>query len=158
MTSGCLIGVETTGVTGNTVAVSSAERPNACRIQGDPPSLVRYHGEPGNYSRHATTYAASMPPRPVRLRVSSPTPSRSPILLPVLFLSFFLSQSHLFAEKVTRFRVVSFLFSRVKAGAHIGMVSIEYFPGEAVSRAIDPPSIGGGRVIHHFEAERQEAR
>lgn len=78
MTSGCLIGVETTGVTGNTVAVSSAERPNACRIQGDPPSLVRYHGEPGNYSRHATTYAASMPPRPVRLRVSSPTPSRSP--------------------------------------------------------------------------------
>lgn len=117
MTSGCLIGVETTGVTGNTVAVSSAERPNACRIQGDPPSLVRYHGEPGNYSRHATTYAASMPPRPVRLRVSSPTPSRSPILLPVLFLSFFLSQSHLFAEKVTRFRVVSFLFFSSKSGS-----------------------------------------
>lgn len=85
-------------------------------------------------------------------------PPAPPILLPVLFLSFFLSQSHLFAEKVTRFRVVSFLFSRVKAGEHIGMVSIEYFPGEAVSRAIDPPSIGGGRVIHHFEAERQEAR
>lgn len=44
LTSGCLIGVETSGVTGNTVAVSSAECPNACRIQGDPPSLVRYHG------------------------------------------------------------------------------------------------------------------
>lgn len=92
MTSGCLIGVETTGVTGNTVAVSSAERPNACRIQGDPPSLVRYHGEPGNYSRHATTYAASMPPRPVRLRVSSPTPSRSPNPPPrPLLLSFSIS-------------------------------------------------------------------
>lgn len=58
LTSGCLIGVETTGVTGTPWPCRrpNARMPIACRIQGDPPSLVRYHGEPGNYSQHATSY------------------------------------------------------------------------------------------------------
>lgn len=58
LTSGCLIGVETTGVTGTPWPCRrpNARMPIACGIQGDPPSLVRYHGEPGNYSQHATSY------------------------------------------------------------------------------------------------------
>lgn len=32
----------------------NARMPVACWIQGDSPSLVRYHGEPGNYLQHAT--------------------------------------------------------------------------------------------------------
>lgn len=58
LTSGCLIGVETTGVTGTPWPCRrpNARMPIACRIQGDPPSLVRYHGERGNYSQHATSY------------------------------------------------------------------------------------------------------
>lgn len=58
LTSGCLIGVETTGVTGTPWPCRrpNARMPIACGIQGDPPSLVRYYGEPGNYSQHATSY------------------------------------------------------------------------------------------------------
>jgi len=51
LTSGCLIGVETNGVTG-THRVCQWRRPNARMLesrrgytQADPPSLVRYHGE-----------------------------------------------------------------------------------------------------------------
>lgn len=148
MTSGCLIGVETTGVTGNTVAVSSAERPNACRIQGDPPSLVRYHGEPGNYSRHATTYAASMPPRPVRLRVSSPTPSRSPNPPPrPLLLSFSISISLRRKSHPLPSRFVPFFSS--KSGSASGTISgwfrSSIFPGKPfLARSIPPRSEGKG--------------
>lgn len=145
MTSGCLIGVETTGVTGNTVAVSSAERPNACRIQGDPPSLVRYHGEPGNYSRHATTYAASMPPRPVRLRVSSPTPSRSPNPPPrpfSLLLSFSISplrrKSHPLPSRFVPF------FSSKSGSTYWDGFDRVFSRGSRFSRDRSP-SIGGGR-------------
>ena len=51
LTSGCLIGVETNGVTG-TPYRGVARMPESC--YGDSPSLVRYHKEPGNYLRHAT--------------------------------------------------------------------------------------------------------
>lgn len=199
LTSGCLIGVETTGVTGTPWPCRrpNARMPIACRIQGDPPSLVRYHGEPGNYSQHATSYdrvrafatlPASFPRSPrfsaplsfvVPCRVA-PRPFVSIRFHSFRFVSFCVQRKTRNRARTAsnpwpsyrRRRMLSndrtsspsvLLISRERDEEASSMVPV----GERTKVFVVPISFQEAvgtipsqvsQIIHHFEAERQEAR
>lgn len=204
LTSGCLIGVETTGVTGTPWPCRrpNARMPIACRIQGDPPSLVRYHGEPGNYSQHATSYdrvrafatlPASFPRSP---RFSAPLSFVVPCrvvprpFVSTRFQSFPLVsiRFHSFRFALDAKRVIARATLRIR-GRRISAAGRSQATGRRVHRSYSfhearkfssmvpvserakvfvvrigfQEAVGTipsqvSQIIHHFEAERQEAR